>query len=148
MSEFKSFLDFIFVTGGFLPTDKSYVQTELFDFSSNQWKPSVAYPFGDVLFRAPTLHFNGYFYIFGATSSNGNSIISEFDPLQEKWATVGNLFQSRRMSRAILSIDKFMIIGDGTMVEVCSFSDDSNGLIVSSFYREHHIKAYHKFAVL
>ena len=100
----------------------------MFDLSSSQWKSSVAYPFGYISFRAPTIHFNGYFYTFASTSFIGSQIIASFDPVQERWKNVGKLLQNRKMSRAILNNDKFMIAGDGTMVEICSVIDDSNGL--------------------
>ena len=102
-----------------------HAKTELLNFSTWKWKESLpCFNFSEVYSFAAFFYRRDFYVVGGRTKNKILSVVSTFNPINEKWTRIGNL-KSPRYNHAIDVInDKLYIIGWSETFEYCDLLND------------------------
>ena len=102
-----------------------HAKTELLNFSTWKWKESLpCFNFSEVYSFAAFFYRRDFYVVGGRTKNKILSVVSTFNPINEKWTRIGNL-KSPRYNHAIDVIsDKLYIIGGSETFEYCDLLND------------------------
>ena len=102
-----------------------HAKTELLNFSTWKWKESLpCFNFSEIYSFAAFFYRRDFYVVGGRTKNKILSVVSTFNPINEKWTRIGNL-KSPRYNHAIDVIsDKLYIIGGSETFEYCDLLND------------------------
>ena len=102
-----------------------HAKMELLNFSAWKWENSLPYFNYTEVYSFAAFFYRYEFYVVGGRTKNEIlSVVSTFNPINEKWTRIGNL-KSPRYNHAIDVIsDKLYIIGGSETFEYCDLLND------------------------
>merc|ERR1712106_93827 len=102
---------------------------ELLDLSTWQWDTRAAYPFETRIYRAPIIHVNGRFMLFGGWNGSTHlSRIAAYTPSTNEWTTEGSM-KTARIRHGVINISNEYVVIGGYMYgqhssEKCRYVND------------------------